>query len=127
MGVWSFLKEGFSTSYIPSYILFAFNVLLMFNLRSVYNIAKNISNKLEYKAKVKEDIENISSRVTNTVKISEEMFYEDGQVVGPTFEELPDEGEKKEDLTSNKSTKEFTIEIPTNMSKKSLEKLLKTI
>lgn len=51
-------------------------------------------------------------------------IYEDGQIIGPTFEELPDEGEKKEDLTSNKSTKEFTIEIPTNMSKKEFRKAI---
>lgn len=91
-GCMELLKEGFSTSYIPSYILFAFNVLLMFNLRSVYNIAKNISNKLEYKAKVKEDIENISSRVTNTVKISEEMFYgldeDEKDILRPYVEKL---------------------------------------
>lgn len=91
-GCMELLKEGFSASYIPSYILFAFNVLLMFNLRSVYNIAKNISNKLEYKAKVKEDVENISSRVTNTVKISEEMFYgldeDEKDILRPYVEKL---------------------------------------
>lgn len=73
-GCMELLKEGFSTSYIPSYILFALNVLLMFNSISVYNIVGDVSKRLECKAKMEEELKNTSTRVADTLKTVEHMF-----------------------------------------------------
>lgn len=86
-GCMELLKEGFSTSYIPSYILFAFNVLLVFNLKSIYTMAGDISNRLEYKAKMEEELKNTSNRVTETLSIIEHMFdgleYDEKDILRP--------------------------------------------
>lgn len=81
------LKEGFSTSYIPSYILFAFNVLLVFNLKSVYTMAGDVSKRIKYKAKMEEELKNTSNRVTETLSIIEHMFdgleYDEKDILRP--------------------------------------------
>lgn len=86
-GCMELLKEGFSTSYIPSYILFAFNVLLVFNLKSIYIIAGDVSKRIEYKAQAEEKLKNTSTRVTDTLKIIEHMFdgleYEEKNILRP--------------------------------------------
>lgn len=81
------LKEGFSTSYIPSYILFAFNVLLAFNLKSIYIMTGDVSKRLECKAKMEEELKNTSTRVADTLKTVEHMFdgleYDEKDILRP--------------------------------------------
>ena len=86
-GCMELLKEGFSTSYIPSYILFAFNVLLVLNLKSIYTMAGDVSKRIEYKAKMEEKLKNTSNRVTETLSIVEHMFdgleYDEKDILSP--------------------------------------------
>lgn len=81
------LKEGFNTSYIPSYILFVFNILLVLNSKSIYIMAGDVSKRLEYKVKAEEELKNASNKVANILNTIEHMFdgleYEEKNILRP--------------------------------------------
>lgn len=75
LSYYEFPGKDFNMRYIPGYVFFILNIVLFFNYNHIKSISKNLLENFEYKENLKEEIYNISSRVTKTVKVAEEMFY----------------------------------------------------
>ena len=80
-------KISFSLKSIPEYVFFILNVMRFFNFKSINRVSRDVLENLEYKTKVKEDIDNISFRVTETLSIIEHMFdgleYDEKDILRP--------------------------------------------
>lgn len=89
---YGFLKRPFNLGCILGYIFFFINIKLFFNFKNISKVSGDVLEKLEYKTKVKEDIDNMSFRVTKTLSIIEHMFdgleYDEKDILRPCVQKL---------------------------------------